>query len=88
MIPSSELQLQNALILRKSVEEYGNRKCLGKRSGEGPFEWLTYAEVGKKVNDMGSALAGSGLNPKQAVGVIGSNSPEWMIAMQVTSMGP
>ena len=32
---------------------------------------------------MGSAYASLGLQPKDRVGVIGANAPEWMMAMQV-----
>ena len=54
----------------------------------GPFEFETYAEVSKKVNNLASAIAAAGLGPQEALGVFGANSPEWMITMQVDAGGP
>lgn len=50
----------------------------------GDYQWMTYAETAAKVDAVGSALAGAGVKPKDRVGVYGANSPEWMIAMQVS----
>jgi hypothetical protein len=71
------------LIFRKSVEKFADLPCLGKRDGSGPYTWETYAQVGKKVDDLGSALAGKDLPAKSAVSVYGANCPEWMMTMQV-----
>jgi len=67
---------------RRSVKEFAKEPCLGRRTADGPFVYETYAEIGAKVDKMGSALAANGVKPKDAVGVIGPNSPEWMITMQ------
>jgi len=64
------------------VEKFADLPCLGKRDGSGPYTWETYAQVGKKVNDLGSALAGKDLPAKSAVSVYGANCPEWMMTMQ------
>ena len=53
----------------------------------GPYEWLTYRQVGALVEKVASGLASTGLQPKDKVAVYGSNAPEWMIAMQVRSLG-
>ncbi len=50
----------------------------------GPFEWLTYRQVAGLVEKVASALVSIGLAPRDKVAVYGSNSPEWMMAMQVT----
>ena len=53
----------------------------------GPYEWLTYRQVGALVEKVASGLASTGLQPKDKVAVYGSNAPEWMVAMQVRSLG-
>lgn len=71
-----------------SVATHGPRPCLGARTllpdGEaGPYEWQTYAEVGARVDAVGTALARARVGAGGRVGVYGVNSPEWMITMQV-----
>jgi len=69
-------------LFRRSVKEFGDKPCLGKRTNDGPFVYETYTEIGAKVDKIGSALAANGVKPKDAVGVIGPNAPEWMMIMQ------
>eukprot|EP00191_Tetraselmis_sp_GSL018_P008721 CAMPEP_0177602204 /NCGR_PEP_ID=MMETSP0419_2-20121207/14728_1 /TAXON_ID=582737 /ORGANISM="Tetraselmis sp., Strain GSL018" /LENGTH=629 /DNA_ID=CAMNT_0019095641 /DNA_START=249 /DNA_END=2135 /DNA_ORIENTATION=+ len=69
-------------LFRQSVERFPDRPCLGKRVEDGPYEFESYSEVGKKVDYIASALDGAGVKAKSAVAVYGNNSPEWMIAMQ------
>ena len=49
----------------------------------GAYEWLTYRQVADLVDKVASGLVSTGLQAKDKVAVYGSNSPEWMIAMQV-----
>jgi long-chain acyl-CoA synthetase len=77
-------------LFSASAAKYPDNKCLGKRAtgvdGEaGPYEWDTYKQVADKVAACGSAFSAVGIEAKGRVGVFGANSPEWMIAMQVTS---
>mmetsp|Transcript_21388 Transcript_21388/g.53882 ORF Transcript_21388/g.53882 Transcript_21388/m.53882 type:complete len:655 (+) Transcript_21388:111-2075(+) len=67
---------------RNSVKKFADSPCLGKREGTGPYTFETYAQIGKKVDAMGAALTGRGVQPKSAVGVYGANCPQWMVAMQ------
>ncbi|GAX79708.1 hypothetical protein CEUSTIGMA_g7149.t1 [Chlamydomonas eustigma] len=73
-------------MFENSVKLYGNRPCLGYRriqNGEAqPFEFMTYYEVSQVISAVGSAFHGLGLRPRDRIGVIGSNSPQWMMAMQ------
>ena len=49
----------------------------------GDYQWQSYAEVGARVEAVGSGAALlCGVNKGDRVGVYGTNSPEWMIAMQ------
>ena len=52
----------------------------------GPFEWLSYAEVGARVGNVASGLAALGLMGQDRVGVYGANCEEWMIAMQASGL--
>lgn len=71
----------------KSVAANGPRNALGYREvlADGtpsPYKWYTYAEVGKKVEQLGAALVKVGLARHGRCGVFGANSAEWMLALQ------
>lgn len=54
----------------------------------GAYQWLTYRQVAELVDKVASGLVSTGLQAKDKVAVYGSNSPEWMIAMQVGPSSP
>jgi long-chain acyl-CoA synthetase len=76
-------------LFSKSVVAFPNNRCLGVRpqNGDGTagdFVFETYAEVGKKVGDLASAISGLGVPVSARIGVFGANCPEWMMAMQAS----
>lgn len=74
-------------LFHRSVELYPSRPCLGSRKvvdGQAQgFTYMTYAEAGTQVRNIGSAMQAVGVKPHHRAGVFGANSPEWMIALQV-----
>jgi hypothetical protein len=72
---------------RASVQRFSSFPCLGHRpviSGVAlPYTFITYAEAAKQVSWIGSAYASLGLSAKDKIGVMGPNSPEWMLSIQV-----
>lgn len=74
-------------LFHRSVELYADRPCLGSRTvvdGQAQgFTYITYAEAGAQVGNIGSAMKAVGVNAHDRAGVFGANSPEWMIALQV-----
>ena len=77
----------------RSVEKYADNKCLGWREkaadgSVGPYVWKTYKEVGAEVVLLASGLKSVGAATQGRIGVFGSNSPEWMMAMQASSDVP
>ncbi|KAL3163225.1 hypothetical protein ABBQ32_009626 [Trebouxia sp. C0010 RCD-2024] len=73
-------------LFHRSVELYPSRPCLGSRKvvdGQAQgFTYMTYAEAGTQVRNIGSAMQAVGVKPHHRAGVFGANSPEWMIALQ------
>lgn len=51
----------------------------------GDYEWMTYAEMFNRINNLGSGLAclqnGLGLGEQTAIGMYSMNRPEWNLAM-------
>ena len=69
-------------LFQHSVTKFGASKCLGWREGDSEYQWLTYDQVGKLSANAASALLDIGIQIRDRVGVMGANSPEWMVAMQ------
>lgn len=74
-------------LFHRSVELYADRPCLGARKvvdGQAQgFTYITYAEAGVQVGNIGSAMQAVGVKAHDRAGVFGANSPEWMVALQV-----
>lgn len=72
------------LITRQS---FGDRPLFGTKRGdskESPFEWLTYKDFGKKVDECRAALAGLGISRGDSVGIISNNREEWAVCAYAT----
>lgn len=65
-----------------SVAKYPNNNCLGHRTADGSYSWLTYQETAEHAAAIASAMASVGVGPHARAGVYGANCPEWMISMQ------
>ena len=71
----------------RAVAKYPDNKCLGTRAknsdgSAGDYVWKTYKEVAEEVVLLASGLKATGAQAKASIGVLGSNSAEWMMAMQ------
>ena len=71
------------LITRQS---FGNRPLFGTRRGgkDSAFEWLTYKDFGKQVDQCRAALAGLGISRGDTVGIISNNREEWAVCAYAT----
>ena len=77
-------------MFEKSVKDFGPRAALGRRpvgaDGQaGPYEWMSYQQLGEYVRQVSNGLDTLGLGEGARAGVYGPNCPEWMIAMQATN---
>eukprot|EP00752_Nemacystus_decipiens_P006021 g5438.t1 len=71
------------LITRQS---FGNRPLFGTRRGgkDSAFEWLTYKDFGKQVDQCRAALAGLGISRGDTVAIISNNREEWAVCAYAT----
>ena len=73
-------------ILEKSVVKYSQRPFLGtKNKALKQYEWITFADFGKRVDNVRSGLSQLGIQKDDAVGIICNNSTEWAICFFATS---
>jgi len=66
-------------FLEGSVAQYPDSPLFGTKNPQGDYEWVTYAEVGRRVDNLRAGLAGLGIGKNDAVGIIANNRTEWAI---------
>ncbi|XP_028631698.1 long-chain-fatty-acid--CoA ligase 6 isoform X6 [Grammomys surdaster] len=69
-------------VFRRGLSISGNGPCLGFRKPEQPYQWLSYQEVAKRAEFLGSGLLQHEckVGTEQFIGVFAQNRPEWIIA--------
>lgn len=65
-------------VLQQSVAEHGQRNLFGTRI-DGSWRWTTYAEFGRRVDDLRGGLADVGIGEGDTVAVISGNRVEWAV---------
>jgi len=67
-------------ILEKAISKYPQRPYLGTKNKKlKQYDWITYADLGKRVDNVRSGLSQMGIVKDDAVGVICNNSTEWAV---------
>ena len=66
-------------LFEKSVETFSGNPLFGTKNNSGEFEWVTYAQVGRRVDNLRGGLARLGVKAGDAVGIIAGNRTEWAI---------
>ena len=70
-------------VLAKSVAEHQHRNAFGTKR-DGQWDWITYGELGKRVDDFRGGLAKLGISQGDTVAIISSNRVEWAVAAYAT----
>ncbi|MBW2558031.1 MAG: long-chain fatty acid--CoA ligase [Deltaproteobacteria bacterium] len=71
-------------FLERSVAKYADRPLFGTKNSQGEYEWITYAQVGRRVDNLRAGLAGLGVGKDDTVGMIANNRTEWAIGAFAT----
>jgi len=66
-------------FLERSVRRFPERPLFGVRREDGTFLWTTFAEAGKRVDDLRGGLSSLGIRKGDAIGIIADNRPEWAV---------
>ncbi|XP_004365642.2 acyl-CoA synthetase long-chain [Capsaspora owczarzaki ATCC 30864] len=64
------------------IKQAGDSNCLGTRTGNGPFVWESYNQVGQRLTNFGSGLVHHGAKAQSYIGIYSQNRAEWVIAEQ------
>lgn len=71
-------------FLEHGVQTYPDNLLFGTKDTEGTYRWLTYREVGRRVDNLRAGLASLGVRRGDAVGIIANNRTEWAVAAFAT----
>lgn len=71
-------------MFENSVAKHGPNKLFGTQNAAGQYEWITYSQVAKRVNDVRGGLAADGIKKGDTVGLIANNRTEWAVAAYAT----
>ena len=71
-------------FLENSLARCPDRPLFGTKNDKGVYEWLTYRQFGRRVDELRAGLAGLGVGRGDAVGIIANNRTEWAIAAYAT----
>lgn len=70
-------------LFRHGVKSFPQRRCLGWRSNSlGPYKWMTYDDMDRRIQNFGSGLVNLGLKKQSKVGIFSENRPKWVICEQ------
>src|SRR5512145_3122292 len=68
-------------ILEKSVAIFPGRPFLGTKNKQlKQYEWITFADFGKRVDNLRGGLGQLGIQKDDALGIICNNSTDWAIS--------
>jgi long-subunit acyl-CoA synthetase (AMP-forming) len=62
-----------------SVARNASRKLFGTKNKAGEYEWVTYEQVGRMVDDLRAGMADAGIAKGDTVGLIANNRTEWAV---------
>jgi long-chain acyl-CoA synthetase len=67
-----------------AISKYGNNRFIGTKDKSGNYQWVTYGHLGERVDHLRAGLAGIGIEKDDAVGIISTNSADWVICAFAT----
>lgn len=67
-------------LLEESVAKHPDNRLIGTKNKQGVYEWVTYREVGRRVDNLRGGLAKLGVKKDDGIGIIANNRVEWAVA--------
>jgi long-chain acyl-CoA synthetase len=71
-------------IFENSVSRYASNLLIGEKDGAGVYQWVTYSQIGARVNNLRAGLSAIGIKAGDTVGIIANNRKEWLIGEMAT----
>ena len=66
-------------LFELSVKRFPDRPLFGTKNKSGTYDWITYREFGRRVDNLRGGLTQLGIGKDDVVGVIANNRVEWAV---------
>jgi long-chain acyl-CoA synthetase len=66
-------------FFESSASKYANNPLIGEKDAAGVYQWVTYAQIAERANNLRAGLAAIGVGVGDTVGIIAQNRKEWLI---------
>jgi long-chain acyl-CoA synthetase len=66
-------------FFESSAAKYASNTFIGEKDSAGVYQWVTYGEIAKRVDNLRAGLAAIGVGVGDTVGIIANNRKEWLI---------
>ncbi len=71
-------------LIEGSVAKFADNPLFGTKNTAGDYEWVTYSQVGRRIDNLRGGLARMGIKSGDAVGIIANNRTEWAVCAFAT----
>ena len=71
-------------LIEDSVKAYSERPVFGTKNAQGEYAWITYGELGARIDNLRGGLKRAGVQQGDAVGIIANNRTEWAVCAFAT----
>ncbi|MHA1720207.1 MAG: AMP-dependent synthetase/ligase [Promethearchaeota archaeon] len=71
-------------VLEESVKKFPDYPYIGQKDESGTFQWITYKNFAKRVDNLRAGLASIGVKKGDTVGIIANNRMEWALGAFAT----
>ena len=71
-------------LIEDSVKAYAERPIFGRKNAQGDYDWVSYRELGNRIDNLRGGLAGADVQKNDAVGIIADNRTEWAVCAFAT----
>jgi long-chain acyl-CoA synthetase len=71
-------------LIEESIKKHSDLPAYGTKNNNGEYQWITYGEVGKRIDKLRAGMAQYGIGRDDVVGLIANNRTEWPIAAFAT----
>jgi long-chain acyl-CoA synthetase len=72
-------------IFQESIARYADRPLLGEKDKNGVYQWVSYQEFGKRVDNLRAGMSQLGIKKGDTVGIISNNSINWAVTFIATT---
>jgi len=71
-------------LFEETVAKFGDKEWMGTKNSSGVYEWVTYHQVSRRIDNLRAGLASLGVGKGDSVGIIDNNSVAWATACFAT----